>query len=82
MSTKILDHDTKQLLLSAIRAREETHLAHANDLLRQAAHHDAEGETATAAKLCERAEVYADMATKLRRLWNDAKPVDVRIQLT
>jgi hypothetical protein len=77
---KIIDHETKQLLLAAISHRQTVLVATANDLYRQA--HEAEAEPAVAAKLRERAEVYAERASQLRQLWNDAKPVDVRVTLT
>jgi hypothetical protein len=79
---KVLDHETKQLLLSAVDRGIWQLTDQANELLRDAARHEREGEQATAAKLRERAEVYNELAGQLRGFWNDARPVDVLVALT
>jgi hypothetical protein len=79
---QILDHETKAALLSAIDRRMTALVAEANALLWQAARDEADGDPRRAAESRRLAEIIAGRATVLRHLWNDAKPVDVRISLT
>jgi hypothetical protein len=80
--TQLIDHETKQALLSAISHRAQELVEQANRHLEYAAAAEEAGDTALAISHRRVADQDGERASVLRHLWNDAKPVDVRVQLT
>jgi hypothetical protein len=78
----ILDHETKQALLTAVDRRHHQLIEQASDLIEQAQEAEQAKQYTLGTRLRERAEELLDRARLLRHLWNDIKPIDVRVSLT